>query len=65
MSDFEQCLNGFQLDMISILVNFWYELGKLMTRYDMDAIFVILSNVWTDSQLTCLYIIGQLVNLGK
>ena len=28
MSDFEQCSNQFQLDLISLLVNFSYELGK-------------------------------------
>ena len=33
MSDFEQCSNRLQLDLILLLVNFWYELGKIMTRY--------------------------------
>ena len=55
MSDFEQCSNRLQLDLI-LLVNFWYELGKIMTRYVvLDARFVIwlaidllllLVNVW-------------------
>ena len=31
MSDFEQCSNRLQLDLL--LVNFWYKLGKIMTRY--------------------------------
>ena len=35
MSDFEQCSNQFQLDLISLLVNFSYELGQIMTRYDL------------------------------
>ena len=36
-----------QLDLISLLVNFSYELGKMMTRYDfLDIRFVILTNVW-------------------
>ena len=55
-SDSEQCLNRLQLDVILLLVNFWYELGKIMTRYDfLDARFVIwlaidllllLVNIW-------------------
>ena len=46
MSDFEQCLNRLQLDMISRLVYFVYELGKIMTRYILfDARIVILRNV--------------------
>ena len=55
-SDSEQCLNRLQLDLILLLVNFWYELGKIMTRYDfLDARFVIwlaidllllLVNIW-------------------
>ena len=41
-SEFEQCSNRLQLDLILLLVNFWYELGKLMTRYVfLDARFVI------------------------
>ena len=34
MSDSEQCLNRLELDLISLLVNFSYELGQIMTRYD-------------------------------
>ena len=34
MSDFEQSLNQFQLDLISLLVNFSYALGQIMIRYD-------------------------------
>ena len=53
MSDFEQCLNQFQLDLILLLVNFSYELGYIMTRYDLlEARRVILSNVRPDSNLT-------------
>ena len=43
MSEFEQCSKRLQLDLISVLVNLSYELGKIMTRYElMDARFVIL-----------------------
>ena len=35
MSDVEQCSNQIQLDLISILVNLSYELGQIMTRYDL------------------------------
>ena len=46
MSDFEQCSKQLQHDMISPLVNFSYELGKIITRYDfLDAGFVILRKV--------------------
>ena len=31
MSDFEQCSNQFQLDLTSLLINFSYELGQVMT----------------------------------
>ena len=34
MSDSEQCSNRFELDLISLLVNFSCELGQIMTRYD-------------------------------
>ena len=45
-----------QLDLISLLVNFWYEFGKMKNRYIfLDARFVILSNVSTDSQYTYFY----------
>ena len=56
MSDFEQCSNWLQLDLISLLVNFWYALGKMMNRYVfLDARFVILSTAWTDSQYSYFY----------
>ena len=46
MSEFEQCSNRLQLDLISLLVNFVYELSKMITRYvSLDARFVILINV--------------------
>ena len=55
-SDFEQCSNWLQLDLILLLVNFWYKLSQMMTRYVfLDARFVILRNVLTDSQLTYFY----------
>ena len=45
-SDFEQCSNRLQLDLISILVNFSCELDKIMTKNDfLDVGFVILINV--------------------
>ena len=34
MSDFEQFSNRFELDLISLLVNFSCELGQIMTIYD-------------------------------
>ena len=36
MSDLEQCWNRLQLDLILLLVNFSYELGQIMTRYDLE-----------------------------
>ena len=32
MSDSEQCSNRLELDLISLLVNFSWELGHIMTR---------------------------------
>ena len=53
MNDSEQSLNQFKLDLISRLVNFSGELGKIMTKYVLlGARRVILSNVQTDSNLT-------------
>ena len=41
-SDSEQCLSRLQLDLILLSVNFSYEMGKIITRYDLlDATFVI------------------------
>ena len=34
MSDSEQYSNRLELDIISLLVNFSYELGQIMSRYD-------------------------------
>ena len=52
-SDYEQCSNQLQLDLISRLFNFSGELGQIMIRYDfLWARRVILSNVRTDSGLT-------------
>ena len=52
MSDFEQCLNQLQLDLITLLVNFSYQVGTMMSRYDfLEARRVILRNVRTDLQL--------------
>ena len=51
MSDFEQCSK--QLQLFSLLVNFSYELCKIMARYDfLDAGFVILRNIQTDWNMT-------------
>ena len=33
-SDFEQCSNRLQLDLILMLVKFTYEFYQIMTRYD-------------------------------
>ena len=53
MSDSEQCSNRLELDLISLLINFSYELGPIMIGYHfLWAIRVILSNVQTDSNLT-------------
>ena len=52
MSDVEQCSNQLQLDLITLLVNFLYQLGTMMSRYDfLEARRVILSNVLTDYNL--------------
>ena len=52
-SNFEQYLNWLQLDPISFLVNFSHELAHIMTTYDfVSAKQAILSNVWTDFNLT-------------
>ena len=60
MSDYEQCLNRLELDLISLLVNFSCELGPIMTKYDfLWARWVILSNVRTDLNLTWFHF-GQL-----
>ena len=49
MSDFEQCSNQLQLDLITLLVNFSYQVGTMMSRYAfLEARPVILSNVRTD-----------------
>ena len=48
MSDSEQFSNRFELDLISLLVNFSCELGQIMTIYDFPwARWVIPSNIWT------------------
>ena len=52
MSDFEQCSNQLQLDLITLLVNLSYQLGTMMSRYDfLEARRVILRNVRTDYNL--------------
>ena len=52
MSDFEQCLNQLQVDLITLLVNFSYQVGTMMSRYDfLEARRVILRNVRTDYNL--------------
>ena len=52
MSDFEQCSNQLQLDLITLLVNFSYQVGTMMSRYDfLEARRVILNNVRNDYNL--------------
>ena len=51
MSDFEQCSNRLELDLISLLVNFACELEQIMTRYDflwLDELFwAMFKLTWT------------------
>ena len=62
MSDSEPCSNRFELDLISLLVNFSYELGQIMARFDfLWPRWVNLNNVQTDSQLD---LISILVNFS-
>ena len=52
-SDSDQCSNRLQLDLISLLVNFSWEWGQIMTRYDfLGARRVILSHVQTVFNVT-------------
>ena len=55
MRDSEQCSNRFELDLISLLVNFSCELRKIMTRYDflLDLMLILdnflcefMSHIW-------------------
>ena len=58
MSDFEQCSNQVQLDLITLLVNFSYQVGTMTSRYDfLEARRVILSNV--RSEANNFYGVGQ------
>ena len=53
MSDFEQCSNRLELDLIALLVNFSCEWGQIMAIHgSLCARLVILSNVRTDLTLT-------------
>ena len=62
MSNSEQCSNRFEFDLISLLVNFSYELGQIMARFDfLCPRWVIMSNVQTDFQLD---LISILVNFS-
>ena len=62
MSDSEQCSNRLELDLISLLVNFSYELGQIMARFVfLWPRWVNLNNVQTDSQLD---LISILVNFS-
>ena len=62
MSDSEQCSNWLELDLISLLVNFSYELGQIMVRFDFIwPRWVNLNNAQTDSQLD---LISILVNFS-
>ena len=58
MSDSEQCSNRLELDLISLLVNFSCELGKIMTRYD----FLSMSDSEQCSNRLELDLISLLVN---
>ena len=52
-NDFKQYLNQLQLDPISRLVNFAYEVAQIINTYDfLSAKQSILSNVRTDFNLT-------------
>ena len=53
MNNSEQCSNRLELDLISLLVNYSYELGQIMARFDfLWPRWVIVSNhVQTDFQL--------------
>ena len=67
MSDFEQCLNRLQLYLMLFLVNFSYELGILITRYDFLDVSKICDFEKCLNQLA-LELISRLVsfiNLGK
>ena len=47
INDSEQCSNRLQFNLISLLLNFAYEFGPIITRFDfLEARWVILSNVW-------------------
>ena len=66
MSDSEQCSNRLELDLISLLVNLLCELGPIMTIYDFLWVrWVILSNVWTDLNLTFLLLVNFSCELGQ
>ena len=53
MSNSDQCSNGLELDLISLLVNFLGELGHIITKFDfLWTRRVILRNVGTYSNLT-------------
>ena len=53
MSDSKQCSNLLQLDIILLLVNFSFELGLMMGKYDfLEVKRVILIYVRPDSNLT-------------
>ena len=59
MSDSEQSLNQFKLDLILLLVNSLGELGQIMTKYVLLwARRVILNNVQTDSQIDLILLVN-------
>ena len=54
MSDFKQCLNQLQHNLISLLVNFSCELGFIITRYNFLKVWImILSNIQLQLNVTC------------
>ena len=58
MSDFEQCLNQLQLDLISLLVNFSCELGSIITRYGfLEARIMILSKFFNRFQFNLMLLV--------
>ena len=66
MSDSEQCSNRFELDLISLLVNFSCTLKQIMTRYDfLLPKRVIISNIQADSKLNLILLVSFSCKLGK
>ena len=63
MNDFEQCSNQLQLDLISLLVNFSYELSKMMTRYVfLDAGYIYFKTKMCNSATYKIYVFVHVTN---